>query len=186
MLAVKDNQSTLLSRIRYALDAAEHFALVYRSASDHREVDKGHGRIETRRCLALDFPGPFEPDLWPGLQSIPMVESTREIGDTVTTGRRYYVSSLPADAVRIAHAVRAHWGIESMHWVLDVTFNEDQCRTRLENAAQNFAILRRIATTLIRRDNSTKAGIRIRRLKAGASDDYRAQLLGLKTLKKPS
>ncbi|WP_254608236.1 ISAs1 family transposase [Burkholderia lata] len=89
------------------------------------------------------------------------------------------MSSLPPDATRIAHSVRSHWRIEnSMHWVLDVAFGEDQCRVRLEHAAQNFAILRRITMNLLRKDTQTKAGLKIRWLKAATSDNYRAQLLG--------
>ena len=108
-----------------------------------------------------------------------MVESTPEIGDTVTTERRYYVSSLPADAAHIAHAVRSRWGIEKgMHWCLDMAFGKDQCRVRVDSAAQNFAILRRIALNLPRQDRSTKARQKIRRLKACTSDFYRAQILG--------
>jgi predicted transposase YbfD/YdcC len=107
-----------------------------------------------------------------------MVESTREIGDTVTTERRYYVSSLPPEAAHIAHAVRAHWRIENnLHWVLDVAFGEDQCRVRVDNAAQNFAILSRIALNLLKRDTKTKVGLKNRRLKACASDRYRAEVL---------
>ena len=89
--------------------------------------------------------------------------------------RRYYVSSLPPDAARIANAVRSHWRIENtMHWVLDMAFGEDQCRVRVENAAQNFAILRRIVLNLLKADTQTKAGIKNRRLKACANDNYRA------------
>ncbi|MDR6504183.1 putative transposase YbfD/YdcC [Burkholderia ambifaria] len=116
--------------------------------------------------------------LWPSMQSIAMVESTCEIGDTVSVERRYYVSNLPPDAARFAHAVRSHRRIEnSMYWVLDVAFGEDPCRVRVDNAAQNFALLRRITMNLLRRDTSTKAGIKIRRLKAATSDRYRAQPL---------
>ncbi|MGF6604621.1 putative transposase YbfD/YdcC [Paraburkholderia sp. GAS448] len=78
----------------------------------------------------------------------------------------------------IARAVRAHWRIENnLHWVLDVAFGEDQCRVRVDNAAQNFAILRRIALNLLKRDTKTKVGIKNRRLKACVSDRYRAEIL---------
>jgi hypothetical protein len=112
VLVVKDNQPALLARVRAAPDAVERVPRAYEErSSEHRKLEKGHGRIETRRCLAFCFPGPWEAHLWPGLQAIALAESTRETGDTVTTERRYYVLSLPADAPRIAHAVRAHWGI---------------------------------------------------------------------------
>lgn len=109
-----------------------------------------------------------------------MVEATREIGDTKTVERRYYVSSLPPDAARIAQAVRAHWRIESrLHWVLDMAFGEDQCRVRVNNATQNFAILSCICPNLLKADTTTKAGIKNRLLKASASDGYRAAVLRL-------
>jgi predicted transposase YbfD/YdcC len=182
VLACKGNQGTMLARVQTAFDAMERVPLAYVDYnSEHREVEKDHGRIETRRCVASDILTRWqqEPDLWPGLRSIVMVESTREIGDTVTTERRYYVSSLPPDAARISRAVRSHWAIENnMHWCLDVAFGEDQCRVRVDNAAQNFAILRRIVLNLLKRDTRTKAGLKIRRLKASTSDRYREQILG--------
>lgn len=172
----------MLGQVQTAFDALERVPLAYADyTSEHREVEKDHGRIETRRCVASDILTRWqhEPDLWPGLRSIVMVESTRKIGDTVTTERRNYVCSLPPDAARIAYAVRSRWGIEKgMHWCLDMAFGEDQCRVRVDSAAQNFAILRRIALNLLRQDRSTKAGLKIRRLKACASDFYRAQILG--------
>ncbi|MGF6605022.1 putative transposase YbfD/YdcC, partial [Paraburkholderia sp. GAS448] len=132
VLACKGNQGTMPERVQKAFDAMEHVPQAYADyTSEHREVEKDHGRIETRRCVVSDILTRWqqEPDLWPGLRSIVMVESTREIGDSVTTERRYYVSSLPPDAALIARAVRAHWRIENnLHWVLDVAFGEDQCR----------------------------------------------------------
>ncbi|MCA8059281.1 ISAs1 family transposase, partial [Burkholderia cepacia] len=182
VLAVKENQPTLLVEVRTTLEAIDRLASDDRwdCSSEYREVEKDHGRIETRRCLVSDVMNTWRAAaLWPGMRSIAMVEATREIGETVSVERRYYVSSLPADATRIAHAVRSHWRIEnSMHWVLDVAFGEDQCRVRVEHAAQNFAILRRITMNLLRKDTQTKAGLKIRRLKAATSDNYRAQLLG--------
>jgi predicted transposase YbfD/YdcC len=109
-----------------------------------------------------------------------MVEATREVGETVTTECRYYVSSLPPDAADIAHAVRSHWGIENgMHWSLDMAFGEDQCHALVDHAAQNFAILRRIVMNLLlRQDRKAKVGLIIRRLKACMNEYYLAQLLG--------
>ena len=124
--------------------------------SEYHEVDKGHGRIETRHCVAIDWAKLGEAPPWPCARSSVMIEATREIGDAVSTERRYYVSSLPADAARIAHAVRSHWAIENgMHWTLDMAFGEDQWRVRVDNAAQNFAVLRRIAMNLLRQDRTS-------------------------------
>lgn len=115
-----------------------------------------------------------------------MIESTREIIGRNGTGqasveRRYYISSLPAKAAQLGKMVRAHWGIEnSMHWVLDVAFREDDCRIRIGEAAQNFAILRRIALNLLKNDKSTKLGVANKRLKAGWNVEYLGKLLGLR------
>ncbi|WP_051374325.1 ISAs1 family transposase [Paraburkholderia sprentiae] len=118
-----------------------------------------------------------EDGKWAGLRSMAMVEATREIDGRVSLERRYYINSLPADRKRINEAVRAHWAIEnSMHWVLDVAFGEDQCRARVDNAAQNFTILRRIVSNLLRADKATKVGIKNKRLKAGFDEHYRARV----------
>jgi predicted transposase YbfD/YdcC len=184
VLAVKENQPGLLARMRTALDTLERFAGMEGSpamVSEYCELDKGHGRIETRRCVASDILAdlPFERELWAGLRSIMMIESTREIGQDVTTERRYYVSSLPPDAAQLARAVRSHWAIENCsHWILDMVFGEDQCRVRIDNAAQNLAILRRIAMNLLKRDTRTKASVNLRRLKAASCDRYRAEIIG--------
>lgn len=112
-------------------------------------------------------------------------ESTREIIGRNSTGvasveRRYYISSLPAKAAPLAQIVRSHWGIEnSMHWVLDVAFREDDCRIRVGDAAQNFAILRRIGLNLLKKEKTTKLGINAKRLKAGWNVDYLGKVLGL-------
>jgi predicted transposase YbfD/YdcC len=186
VLAVKGNQPSLLTHIRATLEAIERVPPTDRDVfiTEHREVEKDHGRIETRRCIASDILTRWQqPALWPGMRSIVMVEATREIGEKITTECRYYVSSLPPDAAHIAHAVRSHWRIEnSMHWVLDVAFGEDQCRVRVDNAAQNFAILRRIVLNLLRQDRKAKVGLKIRRLKACMNDCYLAQLLGWQDL----
>ena len=182
VLAVKGNQGALEGRVHRAFATLERWPDLYHGECDeHVEIDKDHGRIETRRCVALSYTLCAQDTLyrWPKLRSVAMVEATREINGAISTERRYYISSLPPEATRIAHAVRSHWRIEnSMHWVLDMAFGEDQCRVRVGNAAQNFAILRRIALNLFKRDTKTKAGLKNRRLKACASDRYRAEMLG--------
>ncbi len=107
-----------------------------------------------------------------------MVESRREIGDEVGIETRYFVTSLPADGVRFAQAVRQHWGVENaLHWVLDVSFDEDACRIRKDKGAQTFSVLRHIALNLLRRENSHKRGIKARRKRAGWDRDYLLQVL---------
>ena len=110
-----------------------------------------------------------------------MIESERRINGKTSLERRFYISSLPADAQRLARAVRAHWAVENnLHWCLDVVFADDQMRARSGHAAHNLAVLRHITLNLIRLDPvKRKGGIKASRLIAATSDLYRAQLLGL-------
>jgi predicted transposase YbfD/YdcC len=186
LLGVKDNQPGLAGSIRQWFDAADAGTLD-RPFWQNVQTEKDHGRIETRRCVVTNDVDWLQEQgqNWAGLQSLIMVESTREIIGRNGTGessteRRYYISSLPANAASLAKTVRMHWGIEnSMHWVLDVAFKEDDCRIRCDEAAENFAILRRIALNLLKSDTKTKHGIANKRLKAGWDISYLARLLGL-------
>jgi predicted transposase YbfD/YdcC len=104
----------------------------------------------------------------------------RELKGVIQSERRYFLSSLPLDAPRFARAVRSHWGVEnSLHWVLDVQFGEDQCRARTGNAAENLATLRRLALNLLKRDTTKKRGIRGKQKNAGWNHHYLLHLLGL-------
>jgi len=181
VLAVKDNQPDLCEALRELFAAHDARGLKTVRFGEHTEIGKDHGRIETRRCVASeDIQWLAQRERWCGVRSVAMIESTRQIGEHSSTERRYYISSLGSDAKRLGEAIRAHWGIEnSMHWVLDVAFGEDQCRARVKNAAQNFAILRRIVINLLRADPTTKVGAKTKRLKASADDRYRAHILGL-------
>ncbi len=108
-----------------------------------------------------------------------MVESIREvIGQAATVERRYFVSSLAADAKEALRCVRGHWAIEnSLHWVLDVSFREDDCRIRAENATQNMATLRHMVLNLLKQEQSCKRGIKTKRLKAGCDESYLLKVL---------
>ena len=186
VLGVKDNQAGLADAIKLWFDAADTGKLD-RPHWEDIQTEKDHGRIETRRCLVTNDVAWLheQKQQWSGLQSLIMVESTREIIGRNGTGhasveRRYYISSLPAKAALLGITVRAHWGIEnSMHWVLDVAFREDDCRIRTGEAAQNFAVLRRIALNLLKNDKTSKLGVASKRLKAGWNVNYLSKLLGL-------
>lgn len=189
LIAVKDNQPTLAQAVESLFEAVDSGVRDGRLSQD-TTIDKAHGRIETRQCVvAHDVSALAEPGQhWPGLRSAVMIKSTREAfggrnqGER-TTEWRYYISSLRADASEFNAKVRAHWGIEnSCHWVLDVTFNEDDCRIRRGDGAQNFAILRRIALNLVKQEKSDKSSVRLKRLRAGWSTDYLQKLLGLRPL----
>lgn len=177
ILAVKENQKALHDEISKFF--TRHKALNYKGRgydfSQAEETDKGHGRIEIRKCVAMDKTSwMYEKDKWEGMQSIVMIESERIIGDKKATETRYYISSLPAKASEIASAIRSHWSIEnSLHWVLDVSFNEDQCRIRKGNAPQNIAIIRHIALNMLKTAQPLFKGTSIKALRkvAGWNND---------------
>lgn len=180
VLAVKGNQGDMLDDIKVYFDAEAK----YRPRGDFRTVEKEHGRIETRKVWVEDnIEWLHHKDKWKGLQSIVMVEATREIQDKKTKERRYYISSLPADAKRLSKIIRAHWGIEnSLHYVLDVAFNEDQSRARSGHSAENLAIIRRFALNILKNNKICKLGVKNKRLKAAYDDNYRESLLNLKRI----
>ena len=144
-------------------------------------VNKGHGRIEIRQCYALADPLAFQAlsyyDGWAGLRSIAVVHRQRQLSDRVQTETAYFLSSLPADAERILDATRAHWAIENtFHWTLDVTFAEDISSVRLDNAPENFAVLRHVAFNLLKH-HPYKASLKRKRYRAALDDSFLYELL---------
>lgn len=181
VLALKGNQGTVHEEFKDFLDdLAERAVDPGKNTRFFQEVGKDHGRIETRQYWQSDDLEWFA-DLaqWKGLRSVGMVEATREIGEKTTVERRYYLSSLPLDAECFARAVRGHWSVEnSLHWVMDVNFGEDDSRARNRNAAENLALLRRLALNLIKKETSNpKRSIRRRIKVAGWNNDYLLKLL---------
>jgi predicted transposase YbfD/YdcC len=145
-------------------------------------LEKEHGRIESRRCWVTEDTDWFtEKAEWAGLRSFIMVEAEREvIGQAATVERRYFISSLDADAKQALRAVRQHWQVEnSLHWVLDVAFREDACRTRTGNAPENLATLRHMAVNLLKQERSCKLGVKSKRLKAGWDESYMLKVLNI-------
>jgi predicted transposase YbfD/YdcC len=182
LLAVKGNHPALEGSLTKHLDEMilEKFTGVEHVY--HQTTEGGHGRIDTRKVWATDriewLAGRSD---WKGLLSVAVVESVRRLvgTDKVSTERRYFISSLPADSgERFARLIRNHWSIENaQHWSLDVAFNEDQSRVRKDHGDQNLAVLRRIALGLLRRDKSVKLGAKNKRLKAGRNRDYLLRVL---------
>lgn len=184
VLAVKNNQPTLAQAIEGFFNGAERKEWEGVPHTFAEWIEKDHGRIETRRCWVVDDLGCLgDGHKWPQAKTLAMVEAIREINGVASTERRYYISSLLADAERMGTVVRGHWGVENgLHWLLDVAYGEDQARMREGNSAENFSILRRITLNLVRQDKSIKAGVKNRRLVAGWDDAYRQKLLGMQAL----
>jgi len=180
LLAVKANQPTLRAEI-------ETFFADASAANLDRvtDLDKGHGRIEQRTVTVARevdwlvghrrFPGEVR---LPDVATIVRVAARAELKDRSRFETRYYISSAPLTAARAAEAVRSHWAIEnSLHWVLDVTFGEDQSRLRTGHGAKNMAVVRHFAINLVRTVND-KRSIRLRRKRATWQPDYLATILG--------
>ena len=191
VLALKGNHGTAHEEIKTFLDAAVEETLASKlpgaklsteaaSLATFETVDKGHGRVETRRyyqSATLDWFA--DRAAWEGLQTVGVVEARREIRGKQTVERRYYLSSLPQDVPTFARAVREHWGVENqLHWVLDVQMNEDQCRARTGHAAENLGLLRRMVLNQLRRDTRCQTGIKGKQLNASWDHAYLQSLLG--------
>lgn len=147
----------------------------------YETVEKGHGRIETRRYWhTKDIDWFADKGLWKGFKSVGMVESTREIGDKKSMERRLFISSLKLNAKRFAEAVRGHWGVENnLHWSLDVIFGEDQSRARDKYAAQNLATMRRMIINILKKEETKKISMRRKKNAAGMDEKYLKLLLGI-------
>ena len=154
VLALKDNQRTLHEEMRLLfekeLEASPHLFAKYEAPAE-----KNSGRIEKRTCWQTDYIGWFEDlDKWHGLKSVIMVEAERRVRNAesgaweTSTERRLYISSLKVNPKLALEVTRKHWGVESMHWTLDVTYGEDYCRARTKHAAANRATVRRMAASL--------------------------------------
>lgn len=147
----------------------------------HDEFDDGHGRLVRRRVFVCPDAVALEPLRdWPGVKSVLAVETIRGVNGSgkIEAEIRYFLSSSDDQPEILAKAIRQHWQIEnSLHWVLDVTFNEDHCRIRDRNAVQNFSLLRKIAINLVRRHHASKASLKGRRKMAAWDNRYMEQVL---------
>ena len=183
VLAVKGNQRDLYRDVVSLFEEAESVGYRLVQHDHYRQTIKGHGRMERRECWTIQEPFYMEylHDLhWKGLRSIAKVTTDRCIGEERQTQTRYYITSLEGNAKALLQAVRSHWSIEnSLHWVLDVAFDEDQCRVRVGNAAQNLAILRQIALNLLKQEKTATVGVHNKRLMAGWDNDYLLKVLAV-------
>ena len=174
LLALKANQGSLEEDVRLVFQDAQTNDFAGLKTTYDKQVDKDHGRIEVRECWAteeLDWLSSRKD--WAGLRSVCMLRSQRTVAGQTSSEDRLYISSLPADAARLAQAIRGHWGIEnSLHWVLDVAFREDESRKRKDNAPENLAVVRHIALNLLKAEKSLKRSIAGKRLAAGWDAGY--------------
>jgi len=178
VLALKGNQTTLHDDVR--LFATEQKARHYADTtiSQHETVDGDHGRIETRAATVIhNVKWLQERHKWPALKSVVIIDSTREIGTKTERETRFYITSLDLPADKLGPIVRSHWAVEnSLHWVMDMVFRDDECRVRTENAPANFTTIKHIATNLLRLPKS-RDSLRSRRKIAAWDDDFLATLV---------
>jgi predicted transposase YbfD/YdcC len=181
LLALKGNQPTLHEQV------SDFFLRQCEQPRPDRNVKRivttetGHGRTERREVLVAPVPPTLTGrEDWAGLTSIVMVcrEATEQSSGHTTGDVRYYVSSLPPKARLLARVARAHWGIENgLHWTLDVVFAEDRSRLRTQHGPENWAMLNRVALSLVKSERATKGSLKCKRKRAGWQDDYFLQLL---------
>lgn len=179
VFGLKGNQSNLHDDVRLYFDDAQKNRKQYPEISITGSLEKGHGRIEKRNYFfSTDISWLEQRGNWSNLNAIGMVESIVEEKGKTRRETRYFITSL-VEITPFAKAVREHWGIEnSLHWCLDVGFNEDNCRIRKDNSAENMAVVRHIAINLLKQDNSFKgASIKAKRHKCAYSESYLHKIL---------
>jgi predicted transposase YbfD/YdcC len=178
VLALKGNQGSLREDVE--IFAAEQKANGFKDTKVSRDqtVDGDHGRIETRTYTVFhDVAWLKERHDWPSLNGVVMVQSKREIGDKIEQETRFYITSLVWLAHQLGPVVRSHWAIEnSLHWIMDMIFRDDECRIRTEHAPANFTTLRHMAHNLIRKA-AGKHSFRLKRKIAAWDDDFLASLI---------
>lgn len=179
IIAVKGNQPFLEEDITSLFEEINQANLSYA-----RTQEKGHGREEIRECFVVNEKRFIEKirncNQWKNLNSVVKINHIRIMNGRETQETHYYISSLTSgDAEQILTATRNHWSIEnSLHWILDVAFLEDQSRIRKGNAQKNFNLMRKITLALLKQDTTTKTGIKIKRHKAGWDEAYLLKTLG--------
>jgi predicted transposase YbfD/YdcC len=176
LLAVKGNQPTLFDAVRSVFDHACETEFDGVRCDRHESVEDNHGRREERYVTVLYDPVGLPAD-WPDVAAVVLVGREREVNGVNTSAAHYYLTSHAGTAAELAALIRGHWQIEnSLHWILDVAFREDQSRTQDLNAGANLALLRRVAVSLLKQVK-TKGSIQTRRLMAAWDDDFLLQVL---------
>ncbi len=183
VLALKGNHSNLHDDVRLYFESLHNEELKLQpTLYHHRTLEKDHGRIEERNYWTITLPNGLHSEGWTDLKSIAMVRSTRTIlgvNEETSNEDRFFISSLEAKKIKdIAQAVRQHWQVENgLHWCLDVGFNEDAWRSKLGNAAENMALVNKMALNLLKKETTAKAGIKNKRLMAGWDENYLTKVI---------
>jgi predicted transposase YbfD/YdcC len=184
ILALKENQSNLHQKVQKLMAEEKRDKGIHTPHDDAQTIEKGHGRLETRQCHALDvreWRFYLAPEGgWPNLRTAIRVRSRREINGACEKECRYFISSLPCDAPQLQQFIRDHWGVENgLHWVLDIAFREDDSRVRKGHGPQNLSVLRRLSLNLLRNDRQVKTGIKAKRRRAGWDEAYLLSILSV-------
>jgi predicted transposase YbfD/YdcC len=181
VLAVKDNQPTLHEDIRQVFSEGFDTDFAGMEHHTHKTEEKGHGRVETRIYHIVGVPEALTERHrdWKGLRSIGFVYSERQVGkEGPSVETRVFITSMAPRVKKFARAVRNHWGIEtSLHWVLDVSFREDESRLRKGHGQENMALIRRLSASLLHNEPTCNAGVACKRKCAGWDDDYLLKVL---------
>jgi len=180
LLAVKGNQPALHAAVEGVFAAACEADFAGVAHTGHSSDESGHGRTEERYVTVIADPTGLPAD-WPDVAAVVQVNRERTVGGKTTASTHYYLTSHRGTAAELAGLIRGHWGIEAMHWVLDVVYREDDSRIRAGHAGANLGMIRRVAVSLTRRAPGKQSGV-TKRLKAGWDDDYLLEILqGLPT-----
>jgi len=181
VLSLKANHPTLYAQVQGWFEAAQATAFAGIELSYEQRVEAAHHRREHRQIWVVPatvIAELHQPTAWAGLKSLVRVIRVRHLWNKTTREVQFYLTSLPCDAQQIARAIRSHWGIENqLHWVLDVTFGEDASRIRTGHSPENFALMRRMAISLLNQETSTKRSLRQKMKRAAMDSTYMLQVL---------
>ncbi len=181
ILSLKDNHPVLHQQVKNWFETSLSLGFKDVDVNISQRVEKGHHRIENRKFYTVpisQLPTLHEQDNWVGLTTVVMIVRSVQHWNKITNEVHFYITSLKSDANKIGSAIRQHWGIEnSVHWVLDVTFHEDECRIRSLHSPQNFALLRRIALNALQRETSFNRSILQKTRRAAMNNQYMVSVL---------
>jgi predicted transposase YbfD/YdcC len=178
VFGLKGNQGLLRDDVELLVNEQKTRNFVDSKISRAETIDADNGRIETRTTTVIhDVEWLRKRHDWPGLNAVAIVESTRECGGKIERETRYYITSLVMLAHLLGPVIRSHWTIEnSLHWVMDMVFRDDECRVRTNHAPANFTTIKHMAYNLLRKP-SGKDSFRVRRKVAGWDDEFLASLV---------